>query len=31
MPWSLYLPIAGNATNIFLLLGLGGAVGFLSG
>ncbi len=31
MPWSLYLPIAGNSTNIFLLLGLGGAVGFLSG
>jgi uncharacterized membrane protein YfcA len=31
MPWSLYLPIAGNATNILLLLGLGGVVGFLSG
>jgi len=28
---SLYLPIAGNGVNIFLLLGLGGAVGFLSG
>ena len=31
MLWSLYLPIAGNATNILLLLGLGGVVGFLSG
>jgi uncharacterized membrane protein YfcA len=31
MLWSLYLPIAGNATNILLLLGLGGIVGFLSG
>jgi uncharacterized protein len=31
MPLSLYLPISGNATNILLLLGLGGAVGFLSG
>jgi uncharacterized protein len=29
--WSLYLPIAGNGVNILLLLGLGGAVGFLSG
>ncbi len=28
---TLYLPIAGNGVNIFLLLGLGGAVGFLSG
>ncbi|OGP72456.1 MAG: permease [Deltaproteobacteria bacterium RBG_13_58_19] len=28
---SLYLPIAGNGVNILLLLGLGGAVGFLSG
>lgn len=27
----LYLPIAGHSTNLFLLLGLGGAVGFLSG
>jgi len=27
----LYLPIAGNSVNIFLLLGLGGIVGFLSG
>ena len=31
MPWNLYLPISGNATNILLLLGLGGGVGFLSG
>jgi uncharacterized protein len=29
--WNLYLPIAGNGVNILLLLGLGGAVGFLSG
>jgi uncharacterized membrane protein YfcA len=28
---SLYLPISGNAINILLLFGLGGAVGFLSG
>ncbi|GAB4334167.1 MAG: sulfite exporter TauE/SafE family protein [Candidatus Abyssubacteria bacterium] len=27
----LYLPIAGNSVNLFLLLGLGGIVGFLSG
>jgi uncharacterized protein len=27
----LYLPIAGNATNVFLMVGLGGLVGFLSG
>lgn len=27
----LYLPIAGNSVNLFLLLGLGGLVGFLSG
>jgi uncharacterized protein len=27
----LYLPIAANSVNIFLLLGLGGLVGFLSG
>jgi uncharacterized membrane protein YfcA len=27
----LYLPLAGNSTNILLLFGLGGAVGFLSG
>ncbi|MFW6123229.1 MAG: sulfite exporter TauE/SafE family protein [Thermodesulfobacteriota bacterium] len=31
MLMSLYLPISGNAINIFLLFGLGGAVGFLSG
>ena len=31
MFWSLYLPVAGNGINILLLLGLGGAVGFLSG
>jgi uncharacterized membrane protein YfcA len=31
MFWSLYLPLAGNGINILLLLGLGGAVGFLSG
>ncbi len=31
MSWSIYLPIAGASVNIFLLLGLGGAVGFLSG
>lgn len=28
---SIYLPVAGNAVNLFLLLGLGGIVGFLSG
>jgi uncharacterized protein len=28
---SIYLPIAGNSVNMVLLLGLGGAVGFLSG
>jgi hypothetical protein len=28
---SLYLPISGNASNILLLFGLGGAVGLLSG
>ncbi len=28
---SLYLPISGNATNILVLFGLGGPVGFLSG
>ncbi len=27
----LYLPIAGNSINLFLLIGLGGMVGFLSG
>jgi uncharacterized membrane protein YfcA len=31
MLWSLYLPIAGSTTNVLLLLGLGGVVGFLSG
>jgi len=31
MGFSIYLPVAGNALNIFLLLGLGGLVGFLSG
>lgn len=31
MDWNIYLPIAGNSVNIFLLLGLGGGVGFLSG
>ena len=31
MSWSIYLPIAGASVNILLLLGLGGAVGFLSG
>jgi uncharacterized protein len=29
--WNIYLPIAGNSVNIFMLLGLGGAVGFLAG
>ncbi len=31
MSWSVYLPIAGNSVNVFILLGLGGIVGFLSG
>jgi len=31
MSWNIYLPIAGNSVSIFLLLGLGGVVGFLSG
>ncbi|MBI5248601.1 MAG: sulfite exporter TauE/SafE family protein [Desulfomonile tiedjei] len=31
MSWSIYLPIAGNSVNVFILLGLGGVVGFLSG
>lgn len=31
MNFSIYLPIAANSINIFLLLGLGGLVGFLSG
>ena len=29
--WHMYLPIAGNSVNAFLILGLGGIVGFLSG
>ncbi len=29
--WHLYLPIAGNSINVFLILGLGGLVGLLSG
>ncbi len=29
--WYLYLPIAGNAVNVLLVLGLGGIVGLLSG
>ncbi|TKB23680.1 sulfite exporter TauE/SafE family protein [Desulfopila sp. IMCC35006] len=29
--WSFYLPVAGHSLNIFMLLGFGGAVGFLSG
>ena len=31
MYWSFYLPIAGHSLNIFMLLGFGAAVGFLSG
>jgi uncharacterized membrane protein YfcA len=31
MFWNFYLPIAGHSINIFMLLGLGAAVGFLSG
>ena len=31
MNLSIYLPIAGNSVNLFMLLGLGGLVGFLSG
>jgi uncharacterized membrane protein YfcA len=31
MDLSIYLPVAGSAENVFLLLGLGGLVGFLSG
>ena len=31
MELSIYLPVAGVALNLFLLLGLGGLVGFLSG
>jgi uncharacterized membrane protein YfcA len=31
MSWNFYLPIAGHSLNVIMLLGLGGAVGFLSG
>ncbi|MBZ4658996.1 MAG: family transporter [Desulfacinum sp.] len=31
LPFHLYLPIAGNSVNMFLILGLGGFVGLLSG
>ena len=31
MDFSIYLPVAGSSVNLFLLLGLGGLVGFLSG
>ena len=31
MSFSIFLPVAGNSVNVFLLLGLGGLVGFLSG
>ncbi len=31
MSLSIFLPVAGNSVNVFLLLGLGGLVGFLSG
>jgi len=31
MPWNFYLPIAGHSLNISILLGMGAAVGFLSG
>jgi uncharacterized membrane protein YfcA len=31
MIWNIYLPMAGSSVNIFMLLGLGGAVGFLAG
>jgi len=31
MDVTIFLPVAGNAVNIFVLLGLGGGVGFLSG
>ncbi len=31
MNFHLYLPIAGNSVSVFLLVGLGGLVGFLSG
>jgi uncharacterized membrane protein YfcA len=31
MDFAIYLPVAGRAVSVFLLLGLGGVVGFLSG
>jgi uncharacterized membrane protein YfcA len=31
MSFGIYLPIAGSSVNVFLLVGLGGLVGFLSG
>jgi len=31
MNFTIFLPVAGNSVNFFLLLGLGGIVGFLSG
>jgi uncharacterized protein len=31
MNFTIFLPVAGNSVNFFLLLGLGGLVGFLSG
>ncbi len=31
MNFTIFLPVAGNSVNLFLLLGLGGIVGFLSG
>ncbi len=31
MNFTIFLPVAGNAVNLILLLGLGGVVGFLSG
>ncbi len=31
MSWNFYLPIAEHSLNIFMLLGFGAAVGFLSG
>ncbi len=31
MNFTIFLPVAGNSVNVFLLLGLGGIVGFLSG
>lgn len=31
MDFAVFLPVANNAVNVFLLLGLGGGVGFLSG